>query len=323
MMPGDVSSQYITALMLIGAVHPRRTAPLVVHPVGVGVVPRHHRRRDGVVRRDATSTCPGRRVLVKPGRYEPTAFTVEPDASSASYPLAAAAMVGGAVCVRGLGEGSVQGDARFVDVLASMGCLVSSGDDTVVMRRRDTPLRGLDIDMSDMSDLVPTLAVVATQAVTPTRITGVGFIREKESDRLGDLAARTPQDRCRRAGRGRRAADPARPTCCTVRASRPITTIASPWRSACSASWSMASRSPTPASCRRAGRRSGTCSRRSRPDEHDGGHDARGRVRSGRNGDRPGLRRALPPQGGRHVDDRGRAGRPSRPRRRCPRTSRP
>ncbi|MET0910675.1 MAG: 3-phosphoshikimate 1-carboxyvinyltransferase, partial [Ilumatobacteraceae bacterium] len=84
---------------------------------------------------------------------------------------------------------SVQGDARFVDVLASMGCLVSTGADTVVMRRRDTPLRGVDVDMSDMSDLVPTLAVVATQAVTPTRITGVGFIRAKESDRLGDLAA--------------------------------------------------------------------------------------------------------------------------------------
>ena len=42
--------------------------------------------------------------------------------------------------------------------------------------------------MADISDLVPTLAVVATQAVTPTRITGVGFIRGKESDRLGDLA---------------------------------------------------------------------------------------------------------------------------------------
>jgi 3-phosphoshikimate 1-carboxyvinyltransferase len=50
-------------------------------------------------------------------------------------------------------------------------------------------LRGLDIDMADMSDLVPTLAVLATRAVTPTRITGVGFIRHKESDRLADLAA--------------------------------------------------------------------------------------------------------------------------------------
>jgi 3-phosphoshikimate 1-carboxyvinyltransferase len=187
MMPGDVSSQYITALMLIGPYIPGglhlwlSTPPVSASYLDITAAVM---AAFGVADVDVS----GRRVLVKPGSYQPTAFTVEPDASSASYPLAAAAMVGGSVCVRGLGDSSVQGDARFVDVLASMGCIVSTGLDTVVMRRRDTPLRGVDIDMSDMSDLVPTLAVVATQAVTPTRITGVGFIREKESDRLGDLA---------------------------------------------------------------------------------------------------------------------------------------
>jgi 3-phosphoshikimate 1-carboxyvinyltransferase len=187
-MPGDVSSQFVTALMLIAPYIPGglhlwlSTSPVsasylditksVMSSFGVGDV-----------------EVSGRRVRVRTGTYEPSSVRIEPDASSAGYPLAAAAMVGGAVCVRGLGSGSVQGDARFVGVLESMGCIVSSGDDTVVMRRRDTPLRGIEIDMSDMSDLVPTLAVVATQAVTPTRITGVGFIRAKESDRLGDLAA--------------------------------------------------------------------------------------------------------------------------------------
>jgi 3-phosphoshikimate 1-carboxyvinyltransferase len=194
-MPGDVSSQYITAMMLI--------APYV--PGGLklwlssGLVSRPYLEmtravmsafgHDGVELRD-------RHVTVEPGEYWPTEFTVEPDASSASYPLAAAAMVGGAVSVRGLGSASLQGDARFVDILASMGCMVTQGThDTVVMRRRDTPLRGVEVDMADVSDLVPTVAVVATQAVTPTRITGVGFIRAKESDRLGDLA-----DELRRTG---------------------------------------------------------------------------------------------------------------------------
>ncbi|MGB9345636.1 MAG: 3-phosphoshikimate 1-carboxyvinyltransferase [Ilumatobacteraceae bacterium] len=188
-MPGDVSSQYITAMMLI--------APYV--PGGLklwlssGIVSRpylemtrsvmHDFGHDDVELRD-------RHVIVGPGEYFPTEFRVEPDASSASYPLAAAAMVGGAVSVRGLGSSSVQGDARFVDVLESMGCIITQGShDTVVMRRRDVPLRGVEVDMADISDLVPTVAVVATQAVTPTRITGVGFIRAKESDRLGDLAA--------------------------------------------------------------------------------------------------------------------------------------
>lgn len=187
-MPGDVSSQYVTAMMLI--------APYV--PGGLklwlssGLVSRPYLEITRSVMSSFGVTdveLRDRHVIVAPGEYLPTAYRVEPDASSASYPLAAAAMVGGAVAVHGLGSSSVQGDARFVEVLESMGCLVTSApDDTVVMRRRDAPLRGIEVDMSDISDLVPTLAVVATQAVTPTRIAGVGFIRAKESDRLGDLA---------------------------------------------------------------------------------------------------------------------------------------
>mgnify|MGYP000002170294 CR=1 FL=1 len=188
-MPGDVSSQYVTALMLIAPYIPGGlklwlSSGLVSQPYLE--ITKSVMAAFGV----ADVEIKDRHVTVGPGEYLASEYVVEPDASSASYPLAAAAMVGGAVSVPGLGTTSVQGDARFVDVLASMGCIVSVGPtDTVVMRRRDTPLRGIDVDMADISDLVPTLAVVATQAVTPTRISGVGFIRAKESDRLGDLAA--------------------------------------------------------------------------------------------------------------------------------------
>ena len=187
-MPGDVSSQYVTALMLIAPYIPGGlklwlSSGLVSRPYLE--ITRSVMAAFGVTDVDIKE----RHVTVGRGEYLPTEYVVEPDASSASYPLAAAAMVGGAVSVPGLGTASVQGDARFVDVLSSMGAIVTRGPtDTVVMRRRDTPLRGVDVDMSDISDLVPTLAVVATQAVTPTRISGVGFIRGKESDRLGDLA---------------------------------------------------------------------------------------------------------------------------------------
>jgi 3-phosphoshikimate 1-carboxyvinyltransferase len=188
-MPGDVSSQFVTAMMLIGPYVPGGlklwlSSGLVSRPYLE--ITRSVMAAFGVTDVELRE----RHVTVGPGEYFATNYRVEPDASSASYPLAAAAMVGGAVSVRGLGTDSVQGDARFVDVLGSMGCLVTAAaHDTVVMRRRDTPLRGVEVDMADISDLVPTLAVVATQAVTPTRITGVGFIRSKESDRLGDLAA--------------------------------------------------------------------------------------------------------------------------------------
>lgn len=187
-MPGDVSSQYVTALMLI--------APLIRDGISLGLstdlVSRPYVEITKAVMESFGATdvhIAHRHVTVAESGYSATRYAVEPDASSASYPLAAAAIVGGAVSVKGLGHTSLQGDAAFCSVLEQMGCIVTVGPtDTVVMRRRDTPLHGIDIDMAHISDLVPTLAVVATQATTPTRITGVGFIRDKESDRLGDLA---------------------------------------------------------------------------------------------------------------------------------------
>lgn len=188
-MPGDVSSQYVTALMLI--------APYLPRGIRLGLSTELVSRPYVEITKAVMSAfgvddvdLGARSIHVGPSGYQPATYRVEPDASSASYPLAAAALAGGAVSVRGLGNESLQGDVRFVDVLADMGCTTVVGaTDTVVMRRRDSPLRGVDIDMAHISDLVPTIAVVATQAVTPTRITGVGFIRAKESDRLGDLAA--------------------------------------------------------------------------------------------------------------------------------------
>jgi 3-phosphoshikimate 1-carboxyvinyltransferase len=91
--------------------------------------------------------------------------------------------------ISGLGRSSLQGDSKFAEVLAQMGCsVVHSGDDIELQRLPDSPLVGVTVDMRDMSDLVPTIAVVAAFAQTATTITGVGFIRNKESDRIGDLA---------------------------------------------------------------------------------------------------------------------------------------
>jgi 3-phosphoshikimate 1-carboxyvinyltransferase len=90
--------------------------------------------------------------------------------------------------VPGLGAGSLQGDAAFASVLERMGCVVEVLDDRTEVRR-DGALHGIDIDMAEISDLVPTIAVVAAFADTPTVIRGVGFIRGKESDRIGDLCA--------------------------------------------------------------------------------------------------------------------------------------
>lgn len=184
---GDVSSQYVTALMLIGPELPggldlRLTTPLISRPyveLTASVMGWF-----GITDVDIAHD----RVRVGPGAYAPAVVAVEPDASSASYPLALAAVCGGSVTVPGLGEQALQGDARFADVLADMGCVVEHDGNRVTVSG-GAELRGVDIDMADISDLVPTVAVVAAFAASPTRIRGVGFIREKESDRLGDLSA--------------------------------------------------------------------------------------------------------------------------------------
>lgn len=186
---GDVSSQYLSALMLI--------APMLPDGLEIAIdghlVSRPYVRLTAAVMESfgvAGVEIAEKRVTVTGGGYRPTRYPIEADASSASYPLALAAACGGEVTVPGLGLAALQGDAVFADLLARMGCEVHRDDTSTTVRRApEVPLVGIDVDMADVSDLVPTVAVVAVLATTPSRIRGVGFIRAKESDRLGDLAA--------------------------------------------------------------------------------------------------------------------------------------
>lgn len=182
------SSQFTTALMLIA---PKLPQGLAIVTEGEVVSQSYLDMTVGVQKSfGVTPSEQGEHVFrYEIGDYVGAQYEVEPDASSASYPLAAAAIAGGRVVVSGLRRSSLQGDSAFVEVLVRMGCSVEvSGDDIVLSRSADQALQGITIDMRDMSDLVPTLAVVAAFAQSSTTITGVGFIRNKESDRIGDLA---------------------------------------------------------------------------------------------------------------------------------------
>jgi 3-phosphoshikimate 1-carboxyvinyltransferase len=125
---------------------------------------------------------PGGQAGGPPGRY-----AIEPDASAASYFFAAAAITGGRVTALGLPRDSLQGDVFFVDVLADMGCRVERCSSGITVHGR--PLRGVDVDMNDISDTVMTLGAVACFAEGPTTIRNVAHIRHKETDRLAALAA--------------------------------------------------------------------------------------------------------------------------------------
>jgi len=125
---------------------------------------------------------------VPPTGYVGCTYAIEPDASAASYFLGAAAITGGTVRIEGLSRRSMQGDVAFADALERMGCRVEwteAGAGSVSVTGRG--LRGIEIDMNAISDTVPTLAVVALFADGPTTITNVAHIRDKETDRIGDL----------------------------------------------------------------------------------------------------------------------------------------
>ncbi len=130
---------------------------------------------------------PGLCLRIPAGQtYRGRRFSIEPDASAASYFFAAAAIAGGSVTVEGLSRDSLQGDVAFCDCLRAMGCEVYEAQDRITVTGR--PLRGIAVDMNALSDTVQTLAAVALLADGPTTITHVGHIRHKETDRLAALA---------------------------------------------------------------------------------------------------------------------------------------
>ena len=181
-LPGHVSSQFLSGLLLAGPLFPdgvavHLTTPLVSLPY-VELTRAVMRAFGASV--DATT--------VEPGGYVATTYAIEPDASAASYFFAAAAITGGRVTVEGLGRDAQQGDVAFVDLLAQMGAEVRRDDASITVRGTGE-LHGIRADLADLSDTAQTLAAVAVFADSPTTITGIDFIRRKETDRIAETVA--------------------------------------------------------------------------------------------------------------------------------------
>lgn len=125
---------------------------------------------------------------VLPGEYHGREYRVEGDHSSASYFLAAAALLGGTVRVVGVDPQSQQPDARFGRILRQAGCSVTEGADWIQVVSSGG-ITSLDLELRDAPDLVPTLAVLTLFAEGASTLRGIAHLRHKESDRL-DLLAR-------------------------------------------------------------------------------------------------------------------------------------
>jgi 3-phosphoshikimate 1-carboxyvinyltransferase len=185
---GDVSSQFVSGLLM--------AAPLIAPAAGLQIrVPGTLISQPYVamtlammaqfgvaVRREAGVFIVPRAQYVAPGQY-----TVEGDASAASYFLALGTLAGGAVRVRGVGRDSIQGDVAFAGLLSQMGAEIDFGSDYIEARAGAT-VNAIDFDCTEIPDAAMTAAIVAVFARGRSVLRGVGSWRVKETDRIAAMA---------------------------------------------------------------------------------------------------------------------------------------
>lgn len=194
-LPGNVSSQYVSGLLLAAALlrapvevvvtEPVESRPYIDLTVGVlerfGVEVTRERRSEAGRAAMAWDVCAAR-GLVTPGTFE-----VGGDWSNAAFWFAAGALGERGVAVRGLDPRSAQGDRQVLAALSLLGAHVLRAPEGAAVR--PGKLRGATLNVSDCPDLVPPLAAVAACAEGTTRITGAARLRLKESDRLETVSA--------------------------------------------------------------------------------------------------------------------------------------
>jgi 3-phosphoshikimate 1-carboxyvinyltransferase len=185
---GNTSSQFLSAILMV--------APYAGKPVEIEITTELNSKPYvdmtlavmsdfGVeVERDGY-----KRFLVHPACYSPLSeYSIETDATAASYFFAAPAICGGTVRVDAINRRSKQGDIKFLDVLHRMGCAISE-DENSIMVTGPVKLMGLDINMRDIPDTAQTIAAVAPFAASPTRIRGIASARVKETDRISAVCS--------------------------------------------------------------------------------------------------------------------------------------
>lgn len=190
-LAGDVSSQYLTALLQAA---PYAQTDVEIEIVGDLISKPYIDITQAVMQSFGVSfENDGYHTLrVASGqRYVGRDYQVEADASNASYFLAAAAVTGGTVTLENLGTHSIQGDIQFVDVLEQMGCTVTRGETITVTGPKK--LHGIEADMEAIPDMAQTLAVVAAFADSPSYITNLASLRVKETDRIRAIAQELPK----------------------------------------------------------------------------------------------------------------------------------
>lgn len=177
---GGVSSQFVSSLLLVA---PFAKQDTTINVVAKRSAPYIDITRDMMATFGVASSQLETGYFIEHGQhYRAQPYKVEGDYSSASYFFAAAAVTGRTITVQGLNGDSVQGDKKMIDILSEMGCEIATTDATVTVTGK--PLQGITIDMGNYPDIVPTLCAVAPYAISPTTITNISHLRQKETDRI-------------------------------------------------------------------------------------------------------------------------------------------
>lgn len=183
-VPGNVSSQFITGLLLALPLTGKDCTIAVTSPLqSVGYINMTIRTM-GVFGVKVEATENG--YFIKGGQsYTPCRYTCEGDWSQAAFFMAAGAL-GGRLTLKGLRTDSIQGDMQCLEIFKEFGANVTVTPNGITVTGGD--LKGISIDATQIPDLVPILAVTAAFAKGSTNIYGAERLRIKESDRLNAIS---------------------------------------------------------------------------------------------------------------------------------------
>ena len=180
---GDISSQFISSI-LIAAPYANNTTELSI--VGEFISKPYVDMTMDIMQKFGVKTkydSEENKFIINPSNYISKNYVVEGDFSSASYPIAATAILGGELTIKNLFKDSKQGDKFILDIISQMGVDVIFKKDSVIIRSTGQ-INGIDVDLSNAPDLLPTMAALGSLAEGCTNITGVEHARFKETDRI-------------------------------------------------------------------------------------------------------------------------------------------
>ncbi|MFC3383817.1 3-phosphoshikimate 1-carboxyvinyltransferase [Couchioplanes azureus] len=183
----SASSQFVSGLLLSA---PRFAKGLVLRHEGPPVPSAPHLRMTTHMLRAAGAVVDESEPdvwAVEPGALSGRSWRIEPDLSGAAPFFAAAMVTGGSVTLAGWPRDSWQPVGALAELLTGLGAEVSQGDDGLTVRGTGT-LRGIDADLSEVSELTPVVAALAALASSPSSLRGVAHIRGHETDRIAALA---------------------------------------------------------------------------------------------------------------------------------------